>query len=89
MAKILTMLYMYLIHNFLDKLRPHRGRQLEVKRSTSKAAKLLSWVLSSTVLWLVCLLGNNSAAAILPSGWTDVDIGSPGMAGSASYSAGN
>jgi hypothetical protein len=89
MAKIQSMLYMYMIYTFLSRLRPHRGRQLEVKRSTWEAVRLLSRVLSSTVLWLVCLLGNNSAAATLPSGWTDVDIGSPGMAGSASYSAGN
>jgi hypothetical protein len=88
-AEIHSMLYMYMIYTFLSRLRPHRGRQLEVMRFPWKRAGLPSLVLLSTILCLVCLLGNNIAAAALPSGWTDVDIGSPGMAGSASYSAGN
>lgn len=46
-----------------------------------KAAQLLS-----TVSLLVLMAG--TAWPALPPGWTDADIGSPGLAGSASYSAG-
>ena len=78
-----------MIYTFLSKLRPHGGRQLEVTRFSWKWARLPSLVLLCMILWLVCLLGIHVAAAALPSGWTDVGIGSPGIAGSASYAAGN
>jgi len=37
---------------------------------------------------LFFLLANNPVQAQLPAGWTDADIGSPGLAGSASYASG-
>jgi hypothetical protein len=67
------MLYMYVIYTFLSRFRPHGGRQLGVTRFLWKGAGLPSLVLLCTILWLVCLLGINIAAAALPSGWTDVD----------------
>ncbi|HEY5233368.1 MAG TPA: lamin tail domain-containing protein [Verrucomicrobiae bacterium] len=36
----------------------------------------------------IFLLANDPVRAQLPSGWTDTDIGSPGLAGSASYASG-
>jgi regulation of enolase protein 1 (concanavalin A-like superfamily) len=40
------------------------------------------------MMFFVFLLANNPAWASLPAGWSDADIGSPGLAGSASYASG-
>lgn len=37
---------------------------------------------------IVCILATSCARAALPAGWADVDVGSPGIAGSASYTNG-
>ncbi|MGA2853748.1 MAG: lamin tail domain-containing protein, partial [Verrucomicrobiota bacterium] len=40
------------------------------------------------IMCFVFFLANNPASASLPDGWSDADIGSPGLAGSANYSSG-
>ena len=80
-------MYMDNTHSLMSRLRPRGVRRLDLTRFLWPGARLPSRALLGTVLWLVRVLGNLSAAAALPSGWTDIDIGSPGVAGSASYSA--
>src|SRR5665213_3072579 len=46
-------------------------------------------LLKCAILVLLFLVGNNPACASLPLGWSDADIGSPGLAGSASDTNGN
>ena len=46
-------------------------------------------LLKCAMMVFVIFLANNPAWASLPAGWSDADIGSPGLAGSASYTNGN
>ena len=46
-------------------------------------------LLKCAMMVFVIFLANNPAWASLPAGWSDDDIGSPGLAGSASYTNGN
>ena len=46
-------------------------------------------LLKCAMMVFVIFLANNTAWAGLPAGWSDADIGSPGLAGSASYTNGN
>jgi hypothetical protein len=57
-------------------------------RSPCFSNQFLSLV-KCAMLFLVFLRANNPAWASLPAGWSDDDIGSPGLAGSASYTNGN
>src|SRR3954464_19417 len=57
-------------------------KRLTFLNSVLLAAKLVCFV-------LIQLLLTNRSWAALPPGWTDTDIGSPGMVGSAAYNNGN
>ncbi len=71
----------------MRRLRPHGVAQVDVTRFLWQGPGLPSRVLLGAILWLVCAPGSHIAAAALPSGWVNTDIGSPGIAGSGSYSA--
>src|SRR6185437_13549874 len=43
----------------------------------------------SYLLWVFLLMNHSAWAQTLPAGWSDADIGSPGLAGSAAYTNGS
>ncbi len=54
-------------------------------RFQERSCRFLKW---SYLLWVSVLMNHSAWAQALPTGWSDADIGSPGLAGSAAYTNG-
>src|ERR1039457_3619038 len=61
---------------------------LFMKFDSPRFSKQFPSLLKCAMMVFVFCLANNPARAGLPAGWSDTDIGSPGLAGSASYASG-
>src|SRR6185437_2236860 len=60
-----------------------------MNHSCARYFKKFRQSLTISTLILLFHAGNQTVWAALPAGWSDADIGSPGMAGSASEAGGN